>query len=619
MTTFMAIIFFSIDLLYHSSTDETLLSQKKKSFYYRYNYCGRAITHMPIMQRNQKKNGFTTGTMRYLSILVLSAMIVLTPSLSFQSQTNNGSKYYSANDNSNGQIAVFPADSKPYSLTYGEWTAKWWQWGYSIPKDINPAYDDTGKNCAQKQNGPVWFLAGTYGHAVNRKCDIPAGKAILFPVLNSECSFAVFPKLNTLAELRLCAKTIQDQVSSLKASVDGIPIPNLHEYRIQSPSFNFTLPRNNILGLSANVTTQAIADGNWVFLKPLSPGSHKITFKGGVQQERANTVAGGSSNNASTINNNSNGSSYSFAFPTGWDFETTYDLTVNNNNATIIYSHYTSDSSSLNENPIAAAAQHNVVKLLADMVSNRLHDAVNLLEITSKDPIIQNVPFANFITKKYMGIPANIDMQKRRIAQDILSRDKDIRNIYFLIPNADVYFGEPFSYQQQLPRINYADRDWYKGVTATNKTYISSVFMSASIHAPAIAIATPVYALQDNNSITANKAISGYWVGILDLPSIQESIKNLNLTNNERIVVVDHNGTAIVNYSPSSPSAANNNNNISSTKLENFGYLNSVKAVRNGNAGSTFEIVNGTKILSIYQPIQLGDRFLGVVLIKSVI
>jgi hypothetical protein len=594
---------------------------------------------MTIRQRDQKKNGFATATMMCcLCILVLSAIIIAAPSLSFQSQTyNDGSKYSSgngANDNNNANnnnlpIAIFPADSKPYGLTYGQWTAKWWQWGYSIPKDINPAYDDTGKNCAQKQNGPVWFLAGTYGHAVNRKCDIPAGKAILFPILNSECSFAEFPKLKTLSELRTCAKTIQDQVSSLKASVDGIPIPSLQEYRIQSPPFNFTLSQNNILGLAANVTTQAIADGNWVFLKPLSPGSHKITFRGGIQQEKANMLAAGSSNNASTTNSNSSSSS-SFAFPTGWDFETTYDLTVNDNNATIIYSRYTSDSSSSNQNPVTTAAQHNVVKLLSDMVSNRLHDAVNLLEITSKDPIIQNVPFANFITKKYMGIPSNIDVQKRVIAQDILARDKDIRNIYFLIPNADVYFGEPFSYQQQLPKLNYADRDWYKGVTATNSTYISAIFMSASIHAPAIAIATPVYALQNNNDNTtsskktANNVISGYWVGIVDLPSIQESIKNLNLTNNERIVVVDHNGTAIINYSPSSPSATNNNNNnnnnnISPTKLENFGYLNSVKAVRNGNAGSAFETVNGTKILSIYQPIQLDNRFWGVVLIKSVI
>ena len=355
---------------------------------------------------------------------------------------------------------------------------------------------------------------------------------------------------------------------------------------------------------------------------------HKIMFKGGVQKQQqqqqlqTNTIVGVNLNNVSDSSNNS-----SFAFPSGWDFETTYDLIVNNN-ATNAYRHYSSFSpnqSSIIElrNMIttATAAQHNVVKLLADMVRNRLHDAVNLLEITSKDPVIQNMTFAKFITKKYMGIPANIDVQKRRIAQDIVARDKDTRNIYFLTPNADVYFGEPFSDQQQLPKLNYADRDWYKGVTATNNTYISSVFMSASIHAPAIAIATPVYALQANNTTITNsnttnshKIISGYWVGILDLRSIQGSIKNLNLTNRERIVIVDHNGTAIADSS-----SAVNNNNTYSSKLEDFSYLNGVKAVRKGNAGSTFEIVNGTKKLSIYQPIQLGNRYWGVILIKPVI
>jgi hypothetical protein len=102
-------------------------------------------------------------------------------------------------------------------------------------------------------------------------------------------------------------------------------------------------------------------------------------------------------------------------------------------------------------------AQHNIVKLLADMVRNKLHDAVNLLEITSKDPLVQNVSFANFISKKDMGIPANVDLPKRGVAQDILTRDKDFGNVYFLTPTGDVYFGEPFSDQKQLPRLNYAD------------------------------------------------------------------------------------------------------------------------------------------------------------------
>ena len=217
-----------------------------------------------------------------------------------------------------------------------------------------------------------------------------------------------------------------------------------------------------------------------------------------------------------------------------------------------------SSSNSSNNNILV---QHNMVKLLADMVRDRLYHAVNLLEMTSKEPAVQNVSFANFITKQYMGIPDNMDLPKRKVAQDILARDKDFGSIYFVTPRADTYIGEPFPNQKQIPRLNYADRDWYKGVTATKNTYISAVFMSASIHRPATAIAIPVYNLQDNTATSktkTNKHISGYWVGIVDLRSIQQSIRNLNFTNGERVLVVDHNGTAIVDSLPSS--AVNNNN-----------------------------------------------------------
>jgi hypothetical protein len=107
---------------------------------------------------------------------------------------------------------VFQPHSKPHNLTYGEWTAKWWQWAYSIPREVNPAYDDTGKYCSENQRGPVWFFPGTYGKSVIRECTVPTGTAILFPILNSECSFAEFPELKTITDLSICAKTFQDQV-----------------------------------------------------------------------------------------------------------------------------------------------------------------------------------------------------------------------------------------------------------------------------------------------------------------------------------------------------------------------------------------------------------------------
>ncbi len=66
--------------------------------------------------------------------------------------------------------SVFSPDTKPFGITYPEWTSKWWQWLVSIPAKDNPAADNTGKNCGQKQTGPVWFLAGTTGGSAERSC-----------------------------------------------------------------------------------------------------------------------------------------------------------------------------------------------------------------------------------------------------------------------------------------------------------------------------------------------------------------------------------------------------------------------------------------------------------------
>lgn len=96
---------------------------------------------------------------------------------------------------------VFSINSKPYGSTYGQWSSKWWQWLAHIPSSINPINDKTGANCAQGQNGPVWFLAGSTGRQAVRDCSMPAGRAILFPALTSECSYAEDSTLKTETQM----------------------------------------------------------------------------------------------------------------------------------------------------------------------------------------------------------------------------------------------------------------------------------------------------------------------------------------------------------------------------------------------------------------------------------
>jgi hypothetical protein len=191
-----------------------------------------------------------------------------------------------ANNINTNETQVFATDSKPYGLTYSEWTGKWWQWAYSVPKNVNPSYDDSGRYCSEGQNGPVWFLTGSYKHKVDRYCNIPADKSVLFTIFNSECSFAEFPNLKTEQDLRKCAKEMQDSVIQVQTIVDGVNVKGLDKYRIQSQLFNFTLGRNNILGLPV-LTTQAVSAGNWVFLKKLPVGNHVIYFKGGGRRHES--------------------------------------------------------------------------------------------------------------------------------------------------------------------------------------------------------------------------------------------------------------------------------------------------------------------------------------------
>jgi hypothetical protein len=64
------------------------------------------------------------------------------------------------NQDDNGNTGVYSARSKPYGLSYGEWSARWWQWILSIPTQMNPNLDSTGAHCAEGQSGHVWFLPG---------------------------------------------------------------------------------------------------------------------------------------------------------------------------------------------------------------------------------------------------------------------------------------------------------------------------------------------------------------------------------------------------------------------------------------------------------------------------
>jgi hypothetical protein len=178
-------------------------------------------------------------------------------------------------------LQIFLPGSRPYGRSYAEWSAKWWQWICSIPRTSNPGYDRTGERCECNQNSPVWFLVGTFEEFTyaERRCTIPLGVGVMFPIIASEKSFAEYPQLHTEDELVSLAREANDRVKSAYVEIDGIAVQNIKRFRIRSHPFDLYFPENNVFGVSPGAT-KSVSDGYWIILCSLARGIHKLRFGG---------------------------------------------------------------------------------------------------------------------------------------------------------------------------------------------------------------------------------------------------------------------------------------------------------------------------------------------------
>ena len=175
--------------------------------------------------------------------------------------------------------SIYPPGTKPYGLTYGEWSAKWWQWALRYQKQITQWMMTLGRIAIEVRMAQSGFELGLEVARAQRSCVVPSGKAILIPILNAECSTAEFPNFRTDAELRLWSKSGFDVVTNVDAIIDGVHLRGLEKYNTESPPFTVTFPENNVYGVGAG-PSKAVSYGYWIFLKPLSTGKHQIEFSG---------------------------------------------------------------------------------------------------------------------------------------------------------------------------------------------------------------------------------------------------------------------------------------------------------------------------------------------------
>lgn len=190
------------------------------------------------------------------------------------------------NGQDDGYGAVYAPNENVLGMSYGDWSAAWWQYVLLFTNDVSPYSDTTGQYCNEGQGGPVFFLVGGPVNPTIRSCTIPAGKALFVPIINVECSSLETPPFQgrNNQEARVCAASYVDSTNTkhLKFTIDGVKVKHLAAFRVQSPFYYFNMmpPENNFLGTHGMTEGYSVSDGYWVMVKPLSLGTHVIHFEG---------------------------------------------------------------------------------------------------------------------------------------------------------------------------------------------------------------------------------------------------------------------------------------------------------------------------------------------------
>lgn len=218
------------------------------------------------------------------------------------------------------------------------------------------------------------------------------------------------------------------------------------------------------------------------------------------------------------------------------------------------------------------------------------------LEISSKRPEVRSLDYANQISDEHKGIPQDADLPKRKTAQEILGKVPVLDTISFVLPNGDMYLTEPYTNQQLLTQLNWAERDWFKGTVSGLKPYISEVYNATATRQYAVSVNVPVFSDADE--------FIGIWRGVVSLDKLYSS-NSMQPKHSEHLVFVDHHGNEL-------PVALG----ISEGVVKSLSEIQSVKNALSGEEGILEEFVDGKKMLISYSPVQVPPHVWAVLLIE---
>ncbi|RST06007.1 signal protein [Streptomyces sp. WAC05950] len=147
-------------------------------------------------------------------------------------------------------------------LGTGEIQSRWWSWAASSAAATNPVSDTDGRFCAENQPADAWYLAGTFGGKAERRCAVPAGRSVVFPVVNFT---------GTKAE---CAAKLAEAQGKVLLDTATVMVERMEPTAIEIKG----VEGNPVTGKAGTVKTYGC--GLWVRLGPVPGGTGTLSIDG---------------------------------------------------------------------------------------------------------------------------------------------------------------------------------------------------------------------------------------------------------------------------------------------------------------------------------------------------
>lgn len=169
---------------------------------------------------------------------------------------------------------IYNLSNTPPGMSYGELMTKYWDWWINLSKK-------QASECPIKVTDTVVFLADALKSHRELTCtyNLDEGKALFFPLIVAESDKGVEGYEQYSDEQLINASVQENEGGAFTLIIDGKEIPkeDIEKLKTTSPFWNLSiLPGNQYQ--TENGTFRAVTEGIYVLVKPLSQGSHVISY-----------------------------------------------------------------------------------------------------------------------------------------------------------------------------------------------------------------------------------------------------------------------------------------------------------------------------------------------------